>query len=100
MTRDEIIVEFARLRARGHDARDELLACVADLPSRQRAAFRQNVQAVAKLYASVRPAPKRQPERPPVKERTSRLTKRERTAWRRYAKEFSMRLSVHARLLQ
>jgi phage FluMu protein Com len=97
MIRDDIIIAFAKLRAAGRDARAELLAAAAGLPPRQCAAIAREVEAVAALFETTCPARKMLSDRPPAEERTTRLTKRERIAQRRYFKDFAERLSAQLR---
>ena len=97
MIRDDIIIAFAKLRAARRDARAELLAAAADLPPRQCAAIACEVEAIAALFEATCPAPTTLSDRPPAEERTTRLTKRERVAQRRYFKEFAERLSAQLR---
>ncbi len=95
--RDDIIIAFAKLRAHGHDAEALLLAAAAQLPARQRAAYRREVTAVVRLYAEVCPAPAPVQDRPPPEERKTKVTRRERASLRRYMSDYKERLSAHAR---
>jgi hypothetical protein len=96
MTRDELIVTFCRLRAYRRDAVVELMAYASKLPRWQRDGFKRDLQAIAAIYAELRPT--RTPvERPPAEDRKSRLTNAERAAWRRYSKDYPGRLSSHIR---
>ncbi len=93
MNKDAITQAFCRLKAHNLDALTLLLEAAAQLPVLQRAAYVREVKAVAKLYAELRPE-KVQVERPAPEERKTRMTYKERTAWRRYARDFPSRLAA------
>lgn len=75
----------------------ELGNAAASLPSGQLTAAQREIEAVAALYEETCPAPKVVEYRPEPAERKGKLTKRERAAWRRYAKEYAVRLAAHIR---
>lgn len=97
LNRDTLIVAFAKLRAAGFDARVELMMAAASLPSRQCAALRREIEAVAALFAATCPAPKKVEVRPEPEPRRGKLSRHARSAWRQYARDYKERLQAHLR---